>query len=176
MRRMRRKKVIYTLMNNCYPLPFIFETINRRLRMLTYKLVEGGDKEFQRSQTNQKSFFTIPYVRSISESFLPITKKFGFDISYSVSNTLNKFIKRGKDKIDLMSQTDCVYRIDCSDCDMTYVGQTKRKLGTRVKEYKSDINKKNGLLSVVSNHRLEYNHEMKWSEITILENRPLQKE
>jgi len=96
---MRRKKVIYTLMNNCYPLPFIFETINRRLRMLTYKLVEGGDKEFQRSQTNQKSFFTIPYVRSIFESFLPITKKFGFDISYSVSNTLNKFIKRSKNKI-----------------------------------------------------------------------------
>jgi len=60
-----------------------------------------------------------------------------------------------------MSQTDCVYRIDCSDCDMTYVGQTKRKLGTRVKEHKSDINKKNGLLSVMSNHRLEYNHDMK---------------
>jgi len=79
-------------------------------------------------------------VKSISESFLPITKKFGFDVSYSVSNTLNKFIKRDKDKIDPMSQTDCVYKIDCSDCEMTYVGQTKRKLGTRIREHKADIN------------------------------------
>jgi len=52
---------------------------------------------------------------------------------------------------------------------MSYVGQTKRQLGTRLKEHMSDIKKKNGLLSVVSNHRLEYNHDMNWSEAAILD-------
>jgi len=33
----------------------------------------------------------------------------------------------------------------------------------------SDIRKKNGLLSVVSNHRLEYNHDMNWSEAAIFD-------
>jgi len=28
----------------------------------------------------------------------------------------------------------------------------------------SDIRKKNGLLSVVSNHRLQYNHDMNWRQ------------
>jgi len=36
----------------------------------------------------------------------------------------------------------------------------------------TDINKKTGLLSVVSNHRLEHNHEMNWSEATILDIEP----
>jgi len=123
----------------------------------------------QSSQKIKKNFFTIPYVRSISESFIPITKKYGFDIAYSVPNTLNSFIKRGKDKIDRMAQNDCVYKISCSGCDMCYVGQTKRQLGTRLKEHMSDIKKKNGLLSVVSNHRLDCNHEMNWLETAILD-------
>jgi len=126
----------------------------------------------QLSQIEHKNFFTIPYVKSVSESFLPITKKYGFDTGYFVPNTLNKIIRKDKDKIDSKSQNDCVYKINCSNCDMSYVGQTKRQLGTRLKEHMSDINKKNGVLSVVSTHKIENNHEMKWSEVAILDVEP----
>jgi len=35
-----------------------------------------------------------------------------------------------------------VYKIKCSNCDINYVGQTKRQLGTRLKEHMSDIKKR----------------------------------
>jgi len=82
---------------------------------------------------------------------------------------MNKIIKRGKDKIEHMSTNDCVYKINCLNCEKSYVGQMKRQLKTRVKEHKSDITKKNGLLSVISEHRLEKNHDMNWTETTILD-------
>jgi len=140
--------------------------------MLTNRMSDDRNNVEQMSKINQKNYFTIPYVRSISGSFLPIVKKYGFDIAFSVPNTLNRFIKRGKDIIEPMLQNDCVYIIECLNCDMTYVGQTKRRLCTRLKEHMTDINKKKGLLSVVSNHRLEHNHEMNWSETTILDIEP----
>jgi len=90
-------------------------------------------------------------------------------MAYSVPNTLNRFISRGKDKIKFMSQSECVYKIVCSDCDASYVEQTKRQLAIRIKEHKGDINKKNDSLSVISNHRLEKNHEFDWSETRILD-------
>jgi len=108
--------VISTLLNNCYPLLFIFDTINKRLRMLTNKMSEDARNVDQMQQINRKNYFTIPYVRSISESFLPIVKKYGFDIAFSAPNTLNRFIKRGKDNIEPMSQNDCVYKIECLNC------------------------------------------------------------
>jgi len=86
-----------------------------------------------------------------------------------VPSTLNKFIKRGKDKIEFMSQSECVYKISCANCDASYVGQTKRQLATRIKEHKGDINKKSGSFSVISNHRLESGHEFNWSETRILD-------
>jgi len=167
------RTVINTLIDNCFPLPLIFNTINRRIRMLTNANYIDKNKKFQSSQEFiKKNFFTIPYVKSISESFLPLTKKFGYDIAYSVPNTLNKFIKRGKDRIEPAMQNDVVYKIDCRDCNCSYVGQTKRKLKTRLKEHRLDINKKSGILSVISNHKLENNHEMNWDEAKILDIEP----
>jgi len=163
------ERVINTLLNNCFPLPFIFTTINKRIKMLANTIVQDINIKDQMLQTNRKNFFTIPYIKSISESFLPIVKKYGYDVAYSVPNTLNKIIRRGKDRIDPMSQNDVVYKINCLNCDNSYVGQTKRQLSTRLKEHMSDIKKKNDTLSVISNHRLEYNHDMNWGEATILD-------
>jgi len=164
------KHIIGTLLDNCFPLPFIFLLINTRLKTLANrfatKINMNNDKLIIEYK---KNFFTIPYIKSISETFLPIARKYRFDIAYTIPNTLSRYIIRGKDKIDSMSQNDCVYKISCSNCDTCYVGQTKRRLETRLKEHKSDIKKKNGMLSVVSNHRLECNHEMNWSGVAILD-------
>jgi len=65
-----------------------------------------------------------------------------------------------------------VYKIDCLNCNSSYVGQTKRQFKMRIKEHTSDINKKNSVLSVVSNHRLEYNHDMNWDDAVILDIEP----
>ena len=38
-----------------------------------------------------------------------------------------------------------VYKVPCKDCDATYVGQTKRKLNTRINKHKSQLRKNNGI-------------------------------
>jgi len=161
--------VVNILLDNCFPLPFIFATIKTRINTLINRTVNKTKDNDHMSQLSQKHYFTIPYIRSISESFIPITKKFSHDIAFSIPNTMNKIIKRGKDKIEHMSTNDRVYKINCLNCEKSYVGQTKRQLQTRVKEHMSDITEKNGLISVISEHRLEKNHDMNWTETTILD-------
>ena len=65
-------------------------------------------------------------------------------LAFTITNILKNFIKRGKDKL-LSNQN--VYKISCDDCnaddcELCYVGQTKRKLSTRLREHISDTNKK----------------------------------
>ena len=70
-----------------------------------------------------------------------------------VNNLNSKFenlIRLGKDKCKTDEISNIVYKIDCNDCDCTYIGQSKRKLGTRVKEHEKDVkncNKKSALYS-----------------------------
>jgi len=56
--------------------------------------------------------------------------------------------------------------------EATYVGQTKRQLGTRIHKHIKDINKKSGVLSVISDHRLDYDHDMNWNEVEIVDTEP----
>jgi len=60
------------------------------------------------------------------------------------------------------SRNNIIYKINCRGCKSTYVGQTKRNLKTRVKEHQNNINKKTGNLSVISEYRLEKNHDFEW--------------
>jgi len=62
-----------------------------------------------------------------------------------------------------------VYKISCEDCDASYVGQTKRKLNTRLHEHISDIKKITSSPSVISDHRTNLNHNFKWNEAKILD-------
>jgi len=54
----------------------------------------------------EKEYFTIPYVNSISKSFTPVCARFGFYMSHSILNTLKKYIKGGKDKLEIRYQQD----------------------------------------------------------------------
>jgi len=62
-----------------------------------------------------------------------------------------------------------VYKLTCKNCDASYVGQTKRKLSTKVVEHKNDINKKTKNHSVITEHRLELNHDFDWQKLIILD-------
>jgi len=91
-------------------------------------------------------------------------------MSHSILNTLKRYIKRGKDNLEVLSHQDVVYKITYNDCQATYIRQTKRQLRTRIHEHVIDINKKSGSLSVISNHRLENDHKMNWNDVKIMDN------
>jgi len=60
-----------------------------------------------------------------------------------------------------------VYKLNCKDCDKAYIGQTKRHVGTRIKEHFNNI-KSTSKFSVVTNHRLSFNHDFEWDKPNIL--------
>ena len=60
-------------------------------------------------------------------------------VSFYSTNKLRKYIKVHKDLRHYFSKNNVVYKIDCVECDATYVGQTDTKLKTRVNEHKNHI-------------------------------------
>ncbi|KYN45314.1 hypothetical protein ALC56_00160 [Trachymyrmex septentrionalis] len=74
--------------------------------------------------------------------------KFIFEttVSFYSSNKLKKYIKEHKD-LHHFSKNNVVYKIDCVECDATYVGQIR---------------------SVITEHRLQHEHNFDWDNIKIL--------
>jgi len=74
---------------------------------------------------------------------------------YKPINNLNRFVKVGKDRLEKMEQCDVVYKISCLNCDSSYVDQIKRKVKTRIKEYKVNIKKSKDSFTILSQHQIE---------------------
>ena len=66
-----------------------------------------------------------------------------------------------------------IYKINCLDCDSSYLDQTKRKLKTRIKEHKVYIRRSTSEMSVISRHQLNEMHELDWDNIRILDTEQL---
>jgi len=58
------------------------------------------NKNTTSDNTTNKKFFTVPYMKGISESFINITKRYEFNLAYTIKNSLQKYIKTGKDKLN----------------------------------------------------------------------------
>jgi len=86
-------------------------------------------------------------------------------------NTLNNVIKRHKDNNSLDANNSVIYRIQCKDCDASYVSQTKRQLRLELK-HKKNINQDITKHSVVTNHMLEFEHSFDWDNVEILDFEP----
>ncbi|KYN10006.1 hypothetical protein ALC57_17868, partial [Trachymyrmex cornetzi] len=156
---------------NCH---IVHNAVKHCLKTLSFDVEGLVLKVFIEFSTSAKTimYSTLPYVKNFTEKFQNVYRKNNLNIAYKPINSLNKFIKTSKDKLDKMDNSNVVYKINCCNCDCSYVGQTKRKLKIRIKEHKADIRKSNNH-SVVSLHQLQYGHQIDWENINILDSERL---
>jgi len=158
--------VVKVLLENGYPLHLIFSTIRRRL----YYRLNHGSEGHRKDEPNTIPFFTIPFVSSIAGKFLKYFKNISFvNLAFTCCNKLNNFIRVHKDNLPSLSRPNVVYKIDCSNCEASYVGQTKRTLCTRVSEHRGHIRRNSTQPSVITDHRIVTNHDFNWTDVKVLD-------
>jgi len=160
--------IIRILLDNGYPLDVIFSTIRKRL----HARVDPGSQKVPRDNQNENNqpFFVIPYVFAMAKKFSKFFRGIPFmKLAFACYNKLNRFIKVHKDSLSTSSRPNVVYKINCSNCDASYVGQTKRVLSTRISEHRSHIRRNSSQPSVITDHRSHFNHDFDWDNVEILD-------
>jgi len=112
--------IINTFVLNDYPLDFIFNTMNSRLRTLIKKRVTSNNKTY--SIGERILWFTVPYFQNISEKFKNFLKSPNITLAFYSLNKLDCIIRGHKDPLSNHSKKNIVYEISYKDCDATYVG------------------------------------------------------
>ena len=73
-----------------------------------------------------------------------------------------------KDPRPIEKQANVVYKIPCT-CGKVYIGETKRRLGTRLKEHKDACVGGHTHKSVIAKHAWAEGHPINWSGTKILQ-------
>jgi len=159
-------------LENDYPLNFIFKTISNKIRHL---ITNSNNK----TQNNQKishlddkiinSWFVIPYFSSYSEKFREVVSISDMRVAYYGVNKLKNIIKAHKDPLTNLCKKNVIYKLNCNNCEATYVGQTKRQLKTRIIEHRNYIKRNTSTHSVIIDHRIISDHDFDWDNVEILD-------
>ena len=79
---------------------------------------------------------TIPHIKGISETILCILQPFNIRVAHKPITTLRQLLTNIKDRDEPRNRQGAVYKINCSDCHASYIGETGRNLATRLTKHK----------------------------------------
>ena len=111
-------------------------------------------------------------------------KKHGIETPAKPHRTLRQILVHPKDKVEDSQKCGVVYCVPCLSCPQKYVGESGRKLGTRMEEHKKETDKVTAprktrstsvsedtsqFKSAISEHTRDNNHIMDWDNTNILE-------
>ena len=99
----------------------------------------------------QSRSIVMPFCGTMSYKIEKALRQHGLNVCYESRGTLREIIGSVKLKRPEMEESG-VYEISCQECDMKYIGQTKRRLETRNNEHERACKQRQEKKSSVAEH------------------------
>ena len=104
---------------------------------------------------------TIPYIKGTSETISRILQPYNIRVAHKPTTTLRHLLTNVKDRDEPNNRQGTVYKIKCSDCEASYIGETGKNLNTRPTEHKratrnGDVNNHIAVHHQLTNHNIDW--------------------
>ena len=123
--------------------------------------------ETNRDSTSLTTTATIPYIKGTSEAIARILQPYNIRVAHKPITTLRHLLTNVKDKDEPNNRQGAIYKIECSDCQASYIGETGRNLNTRLTEHKR-ATRNGGVNNHISEHHQHTNHRIDWDSAKCL--------
>lgn len=133
---------------------FDIKLINNLIKKKNKKLAIAQTFPIEKEQ--EQKFASITYLSTTTRKVTSACKKLNLKIAYKTNNTIGRWIKNYKDKIDVKNKAG-VYKLICGSCNKCYIGKTNRTFDIRIKEHLRAFNNKK-TTSTYAEHLLQEKH------------------
>ncbi|PFX24444.1 hypothetical protein AWC38_SpisGene10962 [Stylophora pistillata] len=110
--------------------------------------------------TTSTATATIPYRKGMSENISHLLQPINIRIAHKSITTLRQLLTYIKEKDEPRNRQGAIYKINCSDCQASYVRETGRNLATRLTEHRQATRK--GDVNHIPEHHRHTNHNIDW--------------
>ncbi|KAL9969279.1 hypothetical protein ACROYT_G021476 [Oculina patagonica] len=110
---------------------------------------------------------TLPYIKGTSETIARILQPYNIRVAHKPITTLRHLLTNVKDRDEPNNRQGAIYKIKCSDCQASYIGETGRNLTTRLTEHKRATRNGDVNNHISEHHRLT-KHKIDWDSAECL--------
>ena len=109
------------------------------------------NKSNEQLTEQSKRMVTLPYINGTSEMTARLLRPFNIDVAHKPSHKLRSYFTKHEDKTAITETNNAIYMIPCGDCSQRYIGQTSKKIATRITKHKN-ATKRHDLKSLPATH------------------------
>ena len=86
--------------------------------------------------------FTFTYIKGTTEPIKRVLSNYNIKVAQKPHQTIGNLFPKPKDPVPKDQTRGTIYSIPCKDYDKSYIGETKRKFSTRLKEHQKTVEQK----------------------------------
>jgi hypothetical protein len=157
------KYIRQELIENGYP--------NRKIEREIAKAIQRfNNPKSQQSESDdiEQKTISIPYINKLSQRIARAVQFADIRCVMIPNESIRTLLRPLKDPLSTNEISNCIYRIDCTGCDSTYVGETKRRMKSRLTEHKAAVRNANSKDSALAAHAIDKLHYPDWENIKIV--------
>ncbi|BHF65378.1 hypothetical protein SprV_0200838800 [Sparganum proliferum] len=124
-------------------------------------------KKRNEEHNQPNSWRSIPYIKGVSEAVARSLAPLGIGVAHMPDSTIRRQVMRPKDPIPKQELSAVVYRLQCSCGRCNYVGETGRRLQTRMHEHKLAVRRLDPK-SEVATHAAQMGHIFNFDAVEIV--------
>lgn len=164
-------KIQNQLIQNNYPKNLVHKCINKYYN----KYMNNHNNSYNntsRCESEENLYVSFPFLPGLSHNVNNILKKFNIKPAFYPVKKLNCIFTRLKDKVQKDKVSNIVYKINCSNCEKCYIGQTKQYVSTRLYQHKNECNDRNKHKkeqTALTKHHFENKHNFDFVNFEILD-------
>ena len=147
------------LLGNGYP-PSLLDKMMKKCKYIC----EKEEDKISREKVDVGKVVKMPYIKGLSEKLKKCWKPYNFFPVFNNPNSNKRFFSKLKSTVPPEKTSGVVYKINCMNCDVAYIGHTKRYLGARIRSHKYDKKEKTAL----HKHSQEQQHEFNFKKPEVL--------
>ena len=122
----------------------------------------------EREAVEKRPLVSLPFSDFTQRFVCPVFRANDVNVVHGSKNTLRSILVKTK-PVSRVGNLDKpgVYVVPCSDCSLSYVGETGRCFSTRLKEHRGYVRTGNNR-SAIYNHVRNTNHDINWASSKIV--------
>ncbi|KAG8334141.1 hypothetical protein J6590_108662 [Homalodisca vitripennis] len=148
------KKIKETALFNGYKTNMIDNMIKKKK-----KIIERNSRTtlYQIKSKEPEKWISVSYNNLSTDITKSFKKHANINVSTNSKIKLKNILGNPKNKINEEEKSG-IYQINCDNCDLKYIGQTKRKLKQRAKEHRACLKYQQEERSAMAKHALQTGH------------------
>ena len=118
--------------------------------------------------TTSRNYAVLPYIKGLTEPLTRVLRNFDIRVFSKPVKTIQQEFPSPKDRPTSDKQTSVIYKIDCQDCQWSYIGESGRCFETRRKEHIRNV-KRNKAGSNIASHAWSHDHKIDFEDGKVID-------